>query len=155
MTFAWTPQALYEMHCPRRLNTELMVTAKEDRKALIMTSNRVNGRRVGQEFILSLPMPGSASLFQAGHLHSREFSWQCFKPLKLPWSCHILNFASHYIHSSWSQTIGVENVRGWVEMWQIFLPKSVISSTISKHISDWGASHFKRFLFLSCLLSSR
>lgn len=111
--FTWTPQALCEMHLPRRLlNTKLMITANEDRKALIMTSNRVNGRRVGQEFILNLPVPGSARLFQAGHLHSREFSCQCFKQLKLPWNCHVLNFASHSINSFWSQTNGVENARG-------------------------------------------
>lgn len=113
MTFTWTPQALCEMHCPRRLlNTELMITTNEDRRALIVTSNRVNGRRAGQRLILNLPLSGSASLFQAGHSHMREFSCQCFKPLKLPWNCHVLNFASHSINYSWSQTNRVENVRG-------------------------------------------
>lgn len=69
MTFAWTPQALCEMHlCRRLLNTKLMVTANEDRKALIMTSKRVNGRRMGQGFILNLPVRGSVSLFRAGSL---------------------------------------------------------------------------------------
>lgn len=101
MTFAWTPQALCEMHLPERLlSTKLVVTANEDSKALIMTSNRINGRRRGQEFILNLPVPRSASLFQACHLHSREFSCQCFKLLKLPWNCRILNFASHSINIS-------------------------------------------------------
>lgn len=43
--FAQTPRASCEMHLLRGLlNTKLMITAKESRKVLIMSTNRVNGR---------------------------------------------------------------------------------------------------------------
>lgn len=79
-TFAQTPRAFCEMHLPRGLlNTELMITAKEGRRVLIMTTNSVNGRGWdGSSFLicLSLVVP---VYFQEGYLHSRRLSCWCFK----------------------------------------------------------------------------
>lgn len=55
---AQTPRASCEMHLPRGLwNTKLMITAKEGRKVLIMTTNRINGRGwEGSSFLICLSL---------------------------------------------------------------------------------------------------
>jgi len=83
--FAQTPLTSCEMQLPRGpLSTELMITAKESRKVLIMTANRVNGRGWdASSFLmrLSLVVPvyfGKASYvaggYPAGALNILNFS---------------------------------------------------------------------------------